>query len=84
MEERVREPEERHHKAQPVGCPWQVLSFRTNTVDCRLKIAQQAPDQQCQTNCDAYTTISSLNEKIKKLGDELHDAKCEKQANSEV
>ena len=84
MEERVREPEERRHKAQPIGCPWQLLCYATHTMECRLQIAQRSPDVRCQPNCDVYTHLQTLNAQIKKLQEELHDAKCAANAKSTV
>ena len=80
MDERVRGAEGVGDQARPIGCPWQVLCYKTHTVDCRLQIAQRAPDQRCQQNCDMYTHLTEINTALKETKEDLHAATCEKRA----
>lgn len=79
MEEGMRGPAQ-ETKARPIGCPWQLLNYAVQLVECRLAVSQRLQDARCQPNCDVYTHLTALNEKIKTLQEELHDATCEKRA----
>lgn len=76
MEKRVRGPESDGQQAQPIGCPWQLLSYATQCIECRLAVSQCLPDARCQVNCDMYTHLTALTEQIRGLQEELHDATC--------
>lgn len=80
MEEKGRGSACVNDQAQPIGCPWQLLCYKTSTVECRMAVSQRLPDARCQMNCDMYTHLTALTTKMKELQEELHVATCAKRA----